>query len=74
MNKETILNLATEYLHENDINFVVPGEFGRVNGYKQEVIFLDPQMLDPNVAIVIPEDIRVWVDTKTKEVTLIYQM
>ena len=74
MNKEAILILAKNYLRKNDILFAEPGEFGRLDGYKQEVVFLNPDMLDPNVAIVIPEDIRVWVDTKTKEVTLIYQM
>lgn len=74
MNKETILFLAKNYLRENDVPFVEPGTFGDLDGCKQEVIFLNPEVLEPNVAIVIPEDVRVWVDTKTKEVTLIYQM
>jgi hypothetical protein len=74
MNKETILILAKNYLNKNDISFAEPAEFGRLDGCKQEVVFLNPDMFDPNVAIVIPEDIRVWVDIKTKEVTLIYQM
>ena len=74
MNKDEILKLAEQYMKNRRVNIVLPGEIGETNGDKVEVIFLDPDTLDPNVAIVIPEDIRVWVDTKTKEVTLIYQM
>ena len=74
MNKETILMLAKNHLSQNDIQFAEPGEPSRLERYKQEVIFLNPEIFDPNVALVIPEDIRVWVDTKTSEVTLIYQM
>lgn len=74
MNKETIVNIAKKYLQKNNIKYLEPGELGRLDGHKQEVIFLDPQTLDPNVAIVIPEDIRVWVNIETEQVTLIYQM
>lgn len=74
MNKESILNLASKFLREMNINFIEPGEFGKTEGCKQEVIFLDPDVLDPNVTIVIPGDIRVWVDIESKKVSLIYQM
>ena len=74
MNKEAVLILAKKYLNQNDIKFAEPSELGRLEGDKQEVIFLNPEMFDPDVALVIPEDIRVWVNTKTKAVTLIYQM
>lgn len=74
MTNDEIISLAKEYFIREDIPFVEPGELGKKNGTKQEVIFLDPLILDPKVAVVDPEDIRVWVDTETKEVTLIYQM
>lgn len=73
MTNEDIMNLAKAYLIKSQIPFVEPGELGEKEGTKQEVIFLDPLTLEPDV-IVIPEDVRVWVDTQTKEVTLIYQM
>lgn len=74
MTNEEIMNLAKAYLIKSQIPFVEPGELGEKEGSKQEVIFLDPLVLDPKVAVVEPEDVRVWVDTQTNEVTLIYQM
>ena len=74
MNKTDILELAEQYLINRKIDFVKPGAFGCVKGNKQEVIFLDPLVLDPRVAVVDPGDIRVWVDIKTKTVTLAEQM
>ncbi|MBT4879426.1 MAG: hypothetical protein HON43_00420 [Alphaproteobacteria bacterium] len=74
MNKERILTLAKKFLQSRDLEFLEPGEFGCLDGHKQEVIFLHPLTLDPKVALVIPEDVRVWVNKKTKEVTLIFQM
>ena len=73
INKE-VVNLASKYLSQKNIYDVEPGELGCTDGDKQEVIFLDSAMLDPKVATVDPPDVRVWVNTKTKEVTLIYQM
>lgn len=72
LTENSIQNIAEKYLVEKSIKFIGPARLGRLTGYKQEVIFLDPLTLDPNVAVVIPEDVRVWVDTKTKEVTPIY--
>lgn len=74
MNKISILNIAKKYLISRKIDFLEPGELGCLDGDKQEVVFLDPQTLDPNVAVVEPEDIRVWVNIKTGEVTWIEQM
>ena len=74
MNKEIVLNLAKEYLQNKNIKFVEPGEFGRLEKNNQEVIFLDPLVWNPNVALVEPGDIRVWVNLKTKKVTWIDQM
>lgn len=73
MTNDEIVYLAKAYLTKREIPFVEPGEFGEKDGVKQEVIFLDPRMLLPDT-LIIPEDVRVWVDTQTKEVTLIYQM
>lgn len=74
MDKETIFNLAIMYLRKKNVNFLEPGELGRLDGDRQEVIFLDPISLDQNVAIVEPGDLRVWVNVRTKEVTWIDQM
>lgn len=74
MNKETIIQFAKKYLQEKGIEFVGPGELGFINKHNQEVIFLDPLIFDSNVAIVDPGDIRVLVNVKTKQVTLIDQM
>ncbi len=74
MTNDEIISLAKEYFIREEIPFVEPGELGRTEGVKQEVIFLDPLVLDPKVAVVVPEDIRVCVNTETKEVTLIYQI
>jgi hypothetical protein len=74
MNKTDMLELAEQYLINRKIDFVRPGKFGCVEGNRQEVIFLDPLVLDPRVAVVDPGDIRVWVNAKTKEVTLADQM
>ena len=74
MNKSTIINIAKQFLVSKNINFVEPGELGRLDGHKQEVIFLDPLVLDPNVAVVDPGDVRVWVNTQTKQARLVEQM
>ncbi len=74
MDKEQIFHLAKDYLHSRNINFVDAGKLGRLEQDNQEVIFLDPLVLDPNVASIDPGDIRVWVNVKTKEVTWIEQM
>lgn len=74
MNEAIMINIAKQYLKSKNIDFLEPGELGRLEGYKQEVVFLDPLVLDPNVAVVEPGDIRVWVNINTKQATLIEQM
>lgn len=74
MNKSVIVNIAKQYLLNKNIDFVEPGELGRLDGHKQEVVFLDPLALDPNVAVVDPGDVRVWVNTQTKQATFVEQM
>lgn len=74
IDKEIIINIAKEYLKGKNIKFAEPGKLGRLEQSRQEVIFLDPLLFDPEVAIVEPEDIRVWVDIKTQKASLIDQM
>lgn len=74
MNKITILNIAKQYLTSKSIKFVESGELGCLKGHMQEVIFLDPQVLDPNIAIVDPGEIIVQVNMHTKQATLVEQM
>jgi len=74
MDKIRIINAAKQYLSSKNIDFAEPGELGRINGNLQEVIFLDPLIFDPNVAFVEPSDIRVWVNIKTLQTSLIEQM
>lgn len=74
MTKKEIINLARYFLLEKEIHFLDPGQLGRKEEKRQEVIFQHPQALDPKVAIIDPPDIRVWVSTDKKTVTLIYQM
>lgn len=66
--------MAQKYLTARKIPFVTSAEFGEVDNDRVEVIFLTPEMLDPNVVTVDPPDIRVWVNRKTGEVELIPQM
>ncbi len=73
MTNDEIRNLAEDYLTKRKIPFVGPCEFGEKSGDKQEVIFMNPHTLIPG-AVVDPPDIKVWVNTETKEVTYIRQM
>lgn len=73
MNTKEVIDLAKKYLEDNKIPFVQPGTIGMTESERVEVIFLMPEALNPNM-VVDPPDNRVWVNTKTKEVTWIYQM
>ncbi len=72
MSDTDYITIAAEFLSQQDIGFVQPGEIGRKEDLKVEVIFLVLETLDPNVAVVDPPDIRVWVNTKNYEVELSY--
>lgn len=74
MSKDEILELAKNYMYNRKIDIVLPGEMGETDGNLTEVIFLLPEVLDPDVAFVFPPDNRVWVNVKTKEVIWIEQM
>lgn len=73
MTNDEIINLAKAFMIKRKIQFVEPGEFGDKEGSKQEVIFLNPMSLEPD-CVLEPPDARLWVDTNTKEVTLISGM
>ena len=74
MSEVDFLKKAEEFLEDHDIGFVRPGQLGRRQDHKVEVIFKVPETLDPNVAIVDPSDVRVWVSTESDSVELIHQM
>jgi len=74
MSDTNFIARAAEFLSQQDIGFVQPGKIGRKEEHKVEVIFPVPETLDPNVAIVDPPDVRVWVNSDNDEVELIHQM
>ncbi len=73
MSTNEIILLAEQYLISRGLSYVKPGEIGRYKGNKIEVIFLKPEALDPDV-VIDPPDMRMWVDSETKEVTWIWQI
>jgi hypothetical protein len=52
---------------------ILPGFLGRSYGNKIEVIFMRIETLEKD-AMIDPPDVRVLVDTITKEITWIHQM
>ena len=74
MSDTDLITRAAEFLSQEDIGFIQPGKIGRKEGVKVEVIFPVPETLDPNIAIVDPPDVRVWVSSDNYEVELIHQM
>lgn len=73
MTNDEIIKLAAEHLTKRKIPFAEPCELGECQGEKQEVIFMNPLALIPGV-VIDPPDVRVWVNTLTKEVTKIMQI
>lgn len=73
MTEQEIINIATEYLIKDRVVFVEPGKLGEFEGDSVEVIFLKPEALNPNI-IIDPPDVRVLVNTKTREVSWVHQM
>lgn len=74
MNDADVIVLAEKFLTSLNISFVKSGTIGQINGKRVEVIFPVLEVLDPNVAVVDPPDVRVWVDIDTGVVELIHQM
>jgi len=66
MTNEEIIVLAKSFMNKRNVDFLLPGEIGEINGDLVEVIFMNPFTLDPD-SIVCPPDIRVLVNTKTLE-------
>jgi len=73
MTENEILALAEKYMTNRKSKYVYPGTLGKCEGNKFEVIFLKIEVLDPDI-VIDPPDVRVLVDTKTKEVTWIHQI
>lgn len=73
MNNEEVVMLAENFLNNRNVDYVQPGQIGRVESNRVEVIFLNPIALEPGV-VIDPPDIRLWVNLNTKEVELIYLM
>lgn len=74
MTEASVMNRAEAFLVERNIDFVRQGRFGDKSGQKVEVIFPVAETLNPNVAVIDPPDVRVWVDQLSGEVELAYQM
>ncbi|MBB5020607.1 hypothetical protein HNQ59_003932 [Chitinivorax tropicus] len=66
--------IAEQYLLSRNIGYLPPGRLGRKEDDRCEVIFHAPESLDPNVAVIDPPDVRVWVSATDGAVQLIYQM
>jgi hypothetical protein len=74
MKNEELFRLAAGFLDQKGIGYVNDGKIGRKKDDKVEVIFPVPETLDPDVAFVDPEDVRVWVSLVSGEIELIQQM
>lgn len=68
------IKAAEQYLQSRSIGYLPPGKIGRKEADRWEVIFSVPETLDPNIAIVDPPDVRVWVNSVDDFVELINQM
>ncbi len=73
MTDKEILDLAYKFIEKHINRYVIPGTLGKCEGSKVEVILLKKEALDPNV-VIDPPDLRLWVNTETREVTKILQM
>ncbi len=74
LSKITANRLAEEFLEEKGIRYVKPGTIESRSREQVEVIFLVPEALDPDVAVVDPPDVRILVNLKTGEVENVLQM
>jgi hypothetical protein len=74
MSNEELIARAADFLTQHEIGFVNAAKIGREEEGRIEVIFPVPETLDPDVAFVDPEDVRVWVELGDDKVELIHQM
>lgn len=73
MTEAQCLELAERYLTSRNIGFLRVGRVGTKEQNRWEAIFPVPESIDPNVAVIDPPDVRVWV-TVEGHVELIHQM
>lgn len=73
MNEIILIKLAEKFLINAHVAFLKPGEIGRREDDRVEIIFAKPETFDPNVVIDLA-DVRVWVNTITGEVKWVPQM
>ncbi|MET0027448.1 MAG: hypothetical protein ABW101_07395 [Candidatus Thiodiazotropha sp.] len=71
---QKLITRAAEFLSQHGVEFVDSPKIGREEDGRIEVIFPIPETLDPDVAFVDPEDVRVWVAVVGDVVELIHQM
>lgn len=74
MDYSSQIELVENFLSEKKLGFVKPGEVIDLKNGMIEVVFLKPEGLDPNVAVVDPPDERVLINIQTNEVSLVIQM
>lgn len=74
MTEAKCLELAEKFFLSRNIGYLPDGRIGRKEQSRWEVIFSVPESLDPNVAVIDPPDVRVWVPIAEGLVELIYQM
>lgn len=68
------IELAESLLSSMKLGFVKPGKVVDLGNGIIEVVFLKPEAIDPNVAVVDPPDERVLINLGTNEVSLVVQM
>lgn len=74
MTEADCIKIAQQYLLSRAIGFLPTGKIGREEGDRWEVIFPVPETMDPNVAVVDPPDVRVWVSLSKGIGELVHQM
>ena len=74
MTESQFLHNAEGYLSSHAIEHVRPGRIGSKEEGQWEAIFLIPAALNPVVAAVDPQDVRVWVTVPGGQVEWIHQM
>ncbi len=73
LSEKEIFEIAAIYISsELGWGLVYPGQIGRRESDRVEVIFLKPEALEKDT-IIDPPDTRVWVNTKTKQVEWIVE-
>lgn len=74
MNDFNCIDFAKDYLSSQGVEYLPPGHIGQREPQRVEVVFQAPDTLDPDVAVVDPPDIRVWVSLNNGSAELIPQM